>query len=403
MSNQLTFSEFAAMTAVSDILTEEILSLLESIGPLKDQSVGVVARLESGDIAKAIASIKPELKRQAMAIAVAILAELRNAGYGAAAEAVPTQEITIKYPTTIESMSLRQLIETAVSDPDRKTEAYQRILAHHDVQKAQCRTDSLAWVINGVLDAGRTIAYIQLMGDKFTRKQLPSREDGEKLLTLGEALGVATDCYFHPLDGSPLRGADEFQIDWTQELDPETHKAAIYALKTGSKIHPGFSYSAAQALLKGGAEWSLIIKEYWAALDRGDAIAQGIQIRQKQSPTSMPGSRWTVRDFGVPSSAPDDSYYENLVRSLCVGEESIASHNQSIKPGVYSSIYVGAHNTVFLQGVVFLQDCTIGSHNVSGTVIVPPGKRVMIRAHNVNIDEVRCKSWHEVATVARLI
>jgi hypothetical protein len=260
------------------------------------------------------------------------------------------------------------------------------------------------------MDVGRTIAYISTMGDPLTRKQLPDREKGERLLTLGEALAIETRCYLHPLDGSMLRGADEFGIDWTKELDSETHKAALYSLGIRSKLHPGFGYEAAQGLLKGGAAWSLIIGEYWAAIDRGDMLAKGVEI-YKEVPQGKPPvtfaadismSKRTPSDEGQ-SHSPDDSFYEKLVREQCIGTEHITSHSRTVQAGVYSSILIAAHSTTISRGVVFLNDCSIAAHSVHGSVICPPGKRVVVTAHSVNITEKRCKTWHEVATLAGLI
>jgi len=386
--------------------------LLESIEPLKDKEVFIVGQLESGDIARAIAVTQPDLKRKSLSIANTVLSRLRDAGYGPkSTEVQMPQEIVVKQEATIDQMSLRQLIELALEDSDRKPEAWRRIANHPDVLKATKRTTGLAWVISGKLDVSKTLGYIQSMCDQFSRKQLPNREAGEKLLTLGEALGVETRCYVHPLDGSLLRGVDEFQIDWTQELDPETHKAAIYALKTNSKIHPGFNFAAAQALLKGGNEWSLIVSVYWAALDQQDSIAAGISIYQDPPAVNLPEkpvlsfSENVLRDGGTVqrSVVLDEKYYENLVRNLSVGDETIQSYGRTIRTGVYNNIFVGSYNTTFENGVVAVESCTIGSYNVSGTIILPPGKRVNIQSYNVTVNEIRCKSWHEVATRARLV
>lgn len=412
-SKPLTFGEFIGMSDTCSVLTEEVLTMLESIEPFKDQDAALVGRLDSGDFARAIVATHPDLKRKSMGIANAVLARLHAAGYGVKELEIQSSvpEIVIKQEASIEQMSLRKLIETALEDPDRKTEAWRRIAAHPDVIKASKRTTGLAWVINGKLDAGKTLSYIQAMGDQFSRKQLPNREVGEKLLTLGEALGVETRCYVHPLDGSLLRGADEFQIDWTQELDPETHKAAIYALRTRNKIHPGFNFAAVQALLKGGNEWSLIVSAYWSALDQQDSIALGVQIYQDPPAINLPEKpvlqmqEEALRDGGTVrrSAVLDEKYYENLVRNLSVGDETIQSYGRTIRASVYNNIFVGSYNTTFEDGVVAVESCTIGSYNVRGTVILPPGKRVNIQSYNVTINEVRCKSWHEVATRAKLI
>ena len=73
MSTKLTFGKFIAYSDVSELLTEDILAFLESIQPLCDNDVKVVAQLSSGEIAQLISVSKPELKRKSISIAIEIL------------------------------------------------------------------------------------------------------------------------------------------------------------------------------------------------------------------------------------------------------------------------------------------------------------------------------------------
>jgi len=110
--------------------------LLESIEPLKDKEVFIVGQLESGDIARAIVATQPDLKRKSLSIANVVLSRLSDAGYGPkSTEVQAPQEIVVKQEATIEQMSLRQLIELALEDSDRKPEAWRRIANHPDVLK----------------------------------------------------------------------------------------------------------------------------------------------------------------------------------------------------------------------------------------------------------------------------
>ncbi len=404
MSSKLSFREFMEYSDVSELLTEDILVFLENLAPLSDKDVRVVAKLSSGEIAQLISVSKPELKRKSMAYAIEILSRLRAAGYKEEDRNVPSaqqpQQLVLK--PTIEQMGLPDLISLCFHDLSKKREAWGILSKKEEYIAATKKTSALAWVINGNLDIERTVNYIFLMSDPLTVKQIPKRDKGERLISLPEALGIETRSYFHPLTGKVLRGPDQYGIDWVVELSPEYHQAAIWALVDPTcHIHPGDSYNNALELLKGEGVWSLIMAQYWQALDENNSYAKSVSIYADTKTNLDAGKKTYSATQSVKVTQEDENYYRELLLAQSLGNESLRGYNKKIT-GIYNHLNVSGYNQ-YLDRVVCLQGLNISGYDNSGTVILPPGKKVSNSGYQNNVNIERCKSWREVAIRAELI
>ncbi len=402
MSNKLSFKEFLGYSDISELLTEDILVFLENLAPLSDKDVRVVAKLSSGEIAQLISVSKPELKRKSMSIAIEILSRLSAAGYKEEEtdfKGKQPQELVLK--PTIEQFPLRDLIEVCQNEPSKRREAWGILVKKEEYITATQKTSALAWVHDGNLDVERTVNYIFLMSDPLTVKQIPKRDKGERLISLPEALGIETRSYFHPLTGKVLRGPDQYGIDWVVELSPEYHQAAIWALVDPTcHIHPGDNYNNAIELLKGEGVWSLIMAQYWQALDENNSYAKSVSI-YADTKTMKDASFKTYSANSTNNVEEDESYYKKLLESQSLGNENYSGYNNKIT-GIYNHLNVSGYNQ-YLDRVVCLQGLNISGYDNGGTVILPPGKKVSNSGYQNNVNIERCKSWREVAIRAELI
>ena len=403
MSNTLSFAEFIKYSDTSELLTEDILVFLENLSSLSEQDIRVVSQLSAGEIARLISASKPELKRKSMSIAIEILSRLKAAGYQDDLTNVQLpQELIIK--PGLEQMGLSDLLKLCQESPTQKREAWRVISNRQEYIDASKKTSALAWVVNGNLERERTVEYIYLMSDPLTVKQIPLREKGEKLISLSEALGIETRSYFHPLTGKLLRGPDKYGIDWTQELSPEYHQAAIWALIDPScHLHPGESYNNAQELLQGQGVWSLIMAQYWQALDENNNLAMSVSVYGNQQ-TSKKKTKTESSSQETQSNSEvlkEEAYYQQLLKEQSVGNDFQAGYGQKIT-GVYDRLSVSGYD-VYLDGIVCLDGATITGYGISGTIILPPGQKISDLGYNNSLKIERCKSWSEVAAKAELI
>ena len=402
-SNTLSFAEFIGYSDTSELLTEEILVFLENLSPISDKDVKVVSQLTSGEIAKLISASKPELKRKSMSIAIEILSRLKAAGYKEdSTDVSQPQELIIK--PGLEQMGLSDLLKVCQESPTQKHEAWQIITNRQEYINANKKTSALAWIVNDNFEIERTVNYIYLMSDPLTVKQIPIREKGEKLICLAEALGIETRSYFHPLTRELLRGPDKYGIDWTQELSPEYHKAAIWALiDPACHLHPGDNYNNAQELLEGKGVWSLIMAQYWQALDENNSYAISVSVYGNQE--SVGKNRKTESSSQETQSNRErhekEAYFEQLLKEHSVGSECQTGYNKTLT-GIYDHLSITGYD-IHLDRVVSLEGVTLTGYKISGTVILPPGNKISDTGFNNKVKVERCKSWHEVAVKAGLI
>ena len=403
MSNTLTFGEFIGYSDVSELITENILVFLENLSPLCDQDVKVVGKLSSGEIAKLISVSKPELKRQSMSIAIEILSRIEAAGYKKANNNLQhPQELIIK--PSLEQMALSDLLKVCQESPEQRREAWRVITNRQEYIDASQKTSALAWVINNNFDIERTVKYIDLMSDPLAVKQIPLREKGEKLISLPEALGVETRSYFHPLTGKLLRGPDQYGIDWTQELSPEYHKAAIWSLiDPACQLHPGDNYNNAQELLQGKGVWSLIMAQYWQALDENNSYAISVSVYGNQQTIKKNRKTESLSQETQFNSEvfEKEDYYKQLLKEQSVGTDFQIGFNKKLR-GIYDHLTVSGYDC-YLDNIVCLEGAVVTGYDIRGTVILPPGQKISDRGYGNNLKIERCKSWREVATRAKLI
>ena len=118
----------------------------------------------------------------------------------------------------------------------------------------------------------------------------------------------------------------------------------------------------------------------------------------------------TVKDVGkrtysttqsVKVTEEDEHYYRELLESQSLGNERFSGYNKNIT-GIYNHLNVSGYNQ-YLDRVVCLQGLNISGYDNSGTVILPPGKKVSNSGYQNNVNIERCKSWREVAIRAELI
>ncbi|WP_144875574.1 hypothetical protein, partial [Hyella patelloides] len=382
MSDRLSFAEFMGYSDVSELLTQDILVFLEHLAPLSDKDVTVVGKLTSGEIAQLISVSQPELKRKSISIAIEILSRLKAAGYlENQAKMQPPQELIIK--PGLDTMGLSDLLKICQESPKQKLEAWRVITNHQEYINASQKTSALAWVVNGNLDIERTVTYIHLMSDPLTVKQIPMREKGEKLISLAEALAVETRSYFHPLTGKLLRGPDKYGIDWTLELSPEYHKAAIWALIDPTcHLHPGESYNNALELLQGQGVWSLVMAQYWQALDENNSSAMSVSVYGNQQTIkkerkSKSSSLETKSNHEV---LQGEAYYQQFLKEQSVGNDFQTGYSKKLT-GIYDHLTVSGYN-FSLDRIVCLEGAAITGYNINGTVILPPGKKISDTGYN---------------------
>ncbi len=397
MSTKLTFGKFIAYSDVSELLTEDILAFLEGIQPLCDKDVKVVAQLSSGEIAQLISVSKPELKRKSISIAIEILSRLKAAGYKedsrAVSEPQQPQELVIK--PGLEQMGLSDLLKVCKDESGKKPEAWRLLTTRTEYIDASKKTPTLGWVVNEELDVERTVNYIYQMSAPLTVKQTPSREKGERLIPLAEALGIETRSYVHPLSGKLLRGPDQYGIDWPQELSPEYHQAALWALvDPNCHIHPGDSYHNAQELLKGQGVWSLIMAQYWQALDENNSSAMSVSIygnTRGETQTSPATQLGNVQEF-QPKSVKNS---ESIVR-YHARDKHVVFHSSQTVEGIYNQLEV-VGSCVHLRNVVVLEGANLIGRNISGTIITP-SQGISVRSIGLNIDVAKkIWPWEEIA------
>lgn len=400
MTNKISFAEFIGYSDTSDLLTEDILVFLENLSPLSDKDIRVVGQLESGEIARLISASKPELKRTSISIAVEILSRIKAAGYGGenSSNSQRPQELIIK--PGLEQMGLGDLLKLCQESPEQKREAWRIIANRQEYINANQKTSALAWIVNGNLDIERTVQYVYLMNDPLTVKQTPVRDKKEKLISLPEVLGIETRSYFHPLTGELLRGPDKYGIDWTQELSPEYHKAAIWALSDPNcNLHPGDSYNEAQELLRGQGVWSLIMAQYWQALDDNNSQAMIVSVYGNQKLIKSNQKTEPLSQQAQPDQ--EESYYEQLLREQSLGNESLTGYQRTVS-GIYDHVNVSGYQ-YHLDRIVCLEGVNIQGHKIKGEIILPPRQKVVDMGYDNDIKIERCKSWREVAARAELI
>ncbi len=403
MSNTLTFAEFIEYSDISELLTENMLVFLENLSPLSNKDVKVVGKLSSGEIAKLISVSNPELKRKSMSIAIEILSRLEAAGYREDSTNLQRpQELIIK--PGLEQMALSDLLKVCQESPKQRREAWRVITNRQEYIDASQKTSALAWVVNNNFDIERTVKYIDLMSDPLTVKQIPLREKGEKIISLPEALGIETRSYFHPLTGKLLRGPDQYGIEWTQELSPEYHKAAIWALIDPTcQLHPGNNYNNAQELLQGKGVWSLIMAQYWQALDENNSYAVSVSVYGNQQ--TIKKNRKTESLSPETKSNREviekEDYYKQLLKEQSVGTDFQTGFNKKLI-GIYDHLTVSGYDC-YLDNIVCLEGAAVTGSDISGTVILPPGQKISDTGYGNNLKIERCKSWREVAARAELI
>lgn len=400
---EFTFREFLGYCEPDEILTEEILLFLETLNLLSNKDVKVVARLTSGEIARLISSTREDLKRKSMGIAIKILTRLSDAGYHQKDDVeTKTQEIILKPVKQIGQMGLKDLILLCRDEPDKKREAWRFLIKKEEYISATKRTTALAWLVEGTLDVDRTTDYIFLMGDPLTTKQTPKREKGEKLISLAEALGIETRCYVHPLSGAIIRGRDHYGIEWIKELSPEYHLAAIWSLVDREcNLHPGDSYNNAQELLEGKGVWSLIVAQYWQALDEGKSLAKSISIYTEPVKKNKVEKTFHYVNQSPKTPEYEESHHREMLTYHSSGNEKYSGYNKDVV-GIYDHLRITGYN-MRLKRVVCLEGLNISGYNVKGTIILPPGGKVKDTGYNNDLNIERCKSWREVAARADLI
>lgn len=391
-------NDFLQIISLTDEFTQEAVDLLSQTS-LASQECSAIAQMEPAAIARVIIGslgLVDEQRRTALPLANNLLAVLaEQGGYTKAtspapAPTIPT-EIKIVQERTVEQMSIKELINTVLAKGDLASEAWRRLKDHPDVLQAQRKSSGLGWVVNGALDVDRTIKYIDLMLDPYTVKQIPDRNKGERLLSLAEALGVEDRLYLSPLTGRALRGPDERGIHWPTQLEPETHKAALYALKVGSKFHPGDSFDGAQRLLNGGGDWSLMMSEYWAALDANDPVAKSIEIYvQPQQAQAQQQAQRQAPPF-PPSQTEDD--YRRMLLQAARPTLSRSDSGADIK-GIYTRLSVSGSGSDF-HNVIILQSLSISGGGCDGRVIFAPRASYSVSGSGCDIDDKYCRTWQE--------
>lgn len=398
MSNDnRTFAEYLSMTEPTEILSLEILEALEISETLKDKKIVTVASLNKGELASFIAQEIPEKKRSANKIAQELMRlfyqdELRKKEPSNNSSSNP--EIIVKFPESPEIMSLSELLNEAITSPDKAAEYLPYISDKPLIQTATAKSDRLLVLVNGKLDLKASLDRINHLAQPYTREQRPDRGEGQKFVTLSQGLGIERPVYFHPLDGLPITGEDEAGYDYSK-LDPDIAKSIIWARTTNHPLLPADLNKAtvgaslfADVLV---TPFDLILADYWNAIDAKEVAATTIQFETSSTELKKKAKNETR------SETPSFFDWRSIVENNAGDCGKRSGVNQSLW-GIYHRINISGVD-IYLDRVVVLNKVKISGTDVRGTIVVP-SFAVEVKDSGINNSyQVERMSWEEIANL----
>ncbi len=227
--------EILTMTPESDALSGDVLNRLGTTWT--EIPATEIARNGVFGIARELTVILPDGEgfSNALRLRVAeeVIALLHRFGIDAQAPQPRVTTTTVRIERNFSEMSLRQLLEAIVTDPEVYPEAVRYIKRHPELQNATRKT--YKWVVpvneDGTgIDIEATMRYVLELDKPHSVPQ--RRVERRRPVWLGRAMGVNDLPLIHIITGRLVQGPDENGFDWSTR-PKELLEAIIWARKTG--------------------------------------------------------------------------------------------------------------------------------------------------------------------------
>jgi hypothetical protein len=417
-----TFEQFLAALPSSDVLTADIRAKLEEAWgnrPITDFSTqygvyGLVQMLTE--------VLTEQSNDDRLAVAEALHQMLQRFGFN---QATPTpafgpMEVKVQLERTLDQMSLRELLEALLNEPDRHSEIVPYIEGKPPVQRATLKSNGL-WAIpdaNGKMDVNATLQYVEHLSKEHSAVQ--RMVNGQRPITLNQALGIDNRALIHPFTGKPVTGPDANDFDFSR-LNRELLLALQWARASEHPMWPnpvdvyGHSEEVFQTPLK--RRWQTILDDYRHALESHDQIAGLTQANGGYWPEGMSeeqvlqvaeeflGDGSNARQNSAPQSTPPrpaaNTDYRTQLQEIARGDCSQTGMDTTVRGGVYRMISIEGMDMRF-DNVIVLQGGKITGMDMSGTIYAPPGVWIKLEGMGNRVQVIN-ESWEELAKRAKLI
>jgi hypothetical protein len=301
---------------------------------------------------------------------------------------------TVRIERNYDEMSLRQLLETIIADPDVYPNAVRCIRTHRELRPVVSKTHK--WVVpvndTGEIDLEATLRYVtQLSKPHSTVQRIV---EGRRPISLDHAMGVNDQPLIHPVTGRLVQGPDDNGFDWSS-LDRELLEAVIWARKTGHRRLPdlesdvfGWSEQLFQDPLP--RRFRDILDDYRNARRERVSTVDGIRA---DWPEDLPHD--DIYTFFAATAVAVD--YEALVRQAArlAAPYRGTGMGITVSGGVYTTVNLSGMSA-YLNGPVVLDGGTIKGMGASGTVYMPPGRSVSVSGMGAHVQVVN-QTWKQLA------
>lgn len=324
-------------------------------------------------------------------VAEEITALLKRLGFQTQ-PAQPVAPTVVRVERNYREMSLRQLLEAVIANPDVFDEAVRYILSHPELSAAARKTHK--WVIpahdEGGIDLEATMRYVTQLNRPHSVVQ--RTVEGRRPISLNRAMGVNDQPLIHPITGRLVQGPDSNGFDWST-LDLEVLEAILWARKIGHDRLPDLEsdvYGWSEQLFQNPLprRFQDIMDDYRTAKKDRDSTVDGIRADWPEDlPHDGVFTFYTARTVG----------YEALVREAAnlAAPCRASGTGASVQGGAYTTIHVSGTGAS-ISGTVVLDGGKITGTGVSGVVYMPPGGSIRVSGIGASVRVVN-QTWKQLA------